>query len=44
MEAAVRREKRLLRLALINHPLAGDVDVIDPLLDEMLAAHGLEFR
>jgi 6-phospho-beta-glucosidase len=29
--------------ALVNHPLVGDIDIIEPLVDEMLAAHGLEF-
>jgi 6-phospho-beta-glucosidase len=43
VEAAVQRSRRLAVLALLNHPLMGDVDVIEPLLDEMLAAHGLDF-
>jgi 6-phospho-beta-glucosidase len=43
VEAAVQRSKRLAKLALLNHPLVGDLDIIDPLLDEMLAAHGLDF-
>jgi 6-phospho-beta-glucosidase len=41
--AAVKRDKRLATLALLNHPLCGDLDVIEPMLDEMLAAHGLQF-
>ncbi len=43
VEAAVQRSKRLAVLALLNHPLVGDLDVIEPLLDEMLDAHNLEF-
>jgi 6-phospho-beta-glucosidase len=44
VEAAVKKERRLLLQALMNHPMAGDLDVIKPLVDEMLAAHGLEYR
>lgn len=43
VEAAVRRSRILLKQALWNHPLAGDLDVIEPLLDEMLAAHHLPY-
>lgn len=43
VEAAIYRSKRLVTLALLNHPLVGDLDVIAPLLDEMLAAHGLSY-
>ncbi len=43
VEAAVHRSRRLAALALLNHPLVGDLDVIEPLLDEMLDAHHLEF-
>jgi 6-phospho-beta-glucosidase len=43
VEAAVQRSKKLATLALLNHPLVGDLDIIEPLLDEMLAAHGLKF-
>jgi len=43
VEAAVRRERRLVKQALVNDPLVGDLDVIDPLVEEMLAAHGLAF-
>jgi 6-phospho-beta-glucosidase len=43
VEAAVKQSKRLATLALLNHPLVGDMDVIEPLLDDMLAAHGLDF-
>ena len=44
VEAAITKSRRLLKQALLNHPLVGDADVIDPLLDEMLAAHGMAFR
>jgi 6-phospho-beta-glucosidase len=40
VEAAVTQDRRLLKLALLNHPLVGDAEIIDPLLDEMIAAHG----
>jgi 6-phospho-beta-glucosidase len=43
VEAAVRRSRSLAVLALLNHPLAGDLDVIEPLVCEMLEAHGLTF-
>src|SRR5208283_5262001 len=43
VEAAVKREKRLVVQALLNHPLAGDLDVVEPLVEEMLHAHGLAY-
>ncbi|MHB9130268.1 MAG: family 4 glycosyl hydrolase [Armatimonadota bacterium] len=43
VEAAMQRSKRLARQALLNHPLVGDLDLIEPLLNEMLQAHGLHF-
>jgi 6-phospho-beta-glucosidase len=43
VEAAVRRDKRLAKLALLNHPLVGDVDTIEPMVEEMLQAHGMRF-
>jgi len=42
--AAVHRRRDLAVQALANHPLAGDLDVIEPLVDEMLAAHGLDYQ
>jgi 6-phospho-beta-glucosidase len=44
VEAAVKKDRRLAVQALMNHPMAGDLDVIEPLVDEMLAAHGLDYR
>jgi 6-phospho-beta-glucosidase len=41
IEAAMTHDRRLLKQALLNHPLVGDAEVIDPLLDEMIAAHRL---
>lgn len=41
--AAVQQSKRLALQALLNHPLCGDLDVCEPLLDEMLQAHRLPF-
>ena len=44
VQAAVKKSKRLARQALVNHPLCGDLDVIEPLVDEMLKAHRLRLR
>jgi alpha-galactosidase/6-phospho-beta-glucosidase family protein len=30
-----------LKLALLNHPLVGDSEIIHPMLDKLIAAHGL---
>ncbi len=43
VEAAIHRSRRLAQQALLNHPLVGDLDIIEPLLDELLAAHGLQY-
>ena len=43
VRAAVERSRSLALQALLSHPLCGDLDVARPLLDEMLAAHGLDF-
>ena len=43
VEAAVTRSRRATILALLNHPLVGDLDVAEPLADEMFRAHGLNF-
>jgi 6-phospho-beta-glucosidase len=43
VEAAMHRDRRLATLALMNHPLVGDLDIIGPLLSEMLEANGLVF-
>ena len=42
--AAVSRRRDLAVQALANHPLVGDLDVIEPLVDEMLAAHDLNYE
>jgi len=44
VQAAVTRSRKTALQALLNHPLVGDLDVAAPLLDEMLEAHGLDFR
>jgi 6-phospho-beta-glucosidase len=44
VEAAVTRSRRLAIQALLNHPMVGDLDVVEPMVDEMLKAHGLEFK
>ena len=43
IEAAVTRRRDLALQALLAHPLVGDLDVAEPLLDEMLEAHDLDF-
>jgi len=40
--AAVTQSRRLALQALLTHPLVGDVDVAEPLLDEMIRAHKLD--
>ena len=42
--AAMQKSRKLAIQALLNHPLAGDLDVIEPLVDEMLVAHRLRFK
>jgi 6-phospho-beta-glucosidase len=44
VQAAVERSRSLALQALLAHPLCGDLDVARPLLEEMLAAHRLDFR
>jgi len=44
VDAAVTRSRRLALQALLTHPLVGDADLAEPLLDEMLAAHGMDFE
>ena len=44
VEAAVTRSRSVALQALLAHPLVGDLDLAEPLLDEMLAAHQLDFR
>jgi len=43
VEAAVTRRRKSAVQALVNHPLVGDLKVAESLVDEMLAAHGLNF-
>ena len=43
VEAAVHQSRSLAVEALINHPLVGDLPLAEALVDEMLAAHGLNF-
>ena len=44
VEAAVTRSRRLANLVLLNHPLVGDLDVVEPMLTEMLETHHLELN
>ncbi|HVK81682.1 MAG TPA: 6-phospho-beta-glucosidase [Verrucomicrobiae bacterium] len=44
VKAAMTRSRALALQALLAHPLVGDIDVAAPMLDEMLAAHGLDFQ
>ena len=39
VQAGVTGRRDLLVQALINHPLVGDIDVIEPMLNEMLTAN-----
>lgn len=43
VQAAVTRRRDIALQALLAHPLVGDLDVAEPMLDELLAAHGLRF-
>jgi 6-phospho-beta-glucosidase len=43
VEAAVSRRRDIALRALLAHPLVGDLEVAEPLLDELLEAHGLDF-
>ncbi|MBS0488585.1 MAG: 6-phospho-beta-glucosidase [Proteobacteria bacterium] len=44
VRAAVTRSRDAALQALLAHPLVGDIDVAEPMLDEMLAAHGLNYQ
>jgi 6-phospho-beta-glucosidase len=44
VRAALERSRTLALQAMVSHPLVGDLDVARPLLDELLAAHQLEFH
>ena len=44
VKAAVARSRDLALQALLAHPLVGDIDVAAPMLDEMLAAHGMDYQ
>jgi len=39
--AAIAKSRTIAVLAMLNHPLVGDLDVAEPLVAEMLNAHGL---
>jgi 6-phospho-beta-glucosidase len=43
VEAAVRGQRRLAIQALVNHPLVGDLEIAEPLFDELQKAHGLDY-
>ena len=44
VQAAVTRRRDVALQALLAHPLVGDLDVAEPMLDELLNSHGLEFQ
>ena len=44
VQAAVTRSRDVALQALLAHPLVGDIDIAKPMLDEMLAAHGLNYQ
>lgn len=44
VQAAVSRSRDAALQALLAHPLVGDIDVAAPMLDDLLTAHGLDYR
>ena len=44
VQAAVTCSRDIALQALLAHPLVGDLDVAEPMLDELLSAHGLNFH
>jgi 6-phospho-beta-glucosidase len=44
VKAAITGEKRYVKQALLNHPLVGDIDIIEPLVEELCAAHKITMR
>ncbi|MBW1871104.1 MAG: 6-phospho-beta-glucosidase [Deltaproteobacteria bacterium] len=44
VEAALTRSRRLAVLALVTHPLIGDAELADVLVDEITDQHGIEFE
>ena len=44
VQAAVTLSRDVALQALLAHPLVGDVDIAEPMLDEMLAAHDLNYK
>ncbi|MES2201777.1 MAG: 6-phospho-beta-glucosidase [candidate division FCPU426 bacterium] len=43
VEAAVKRDRNKVIQAMLNHPLASDLNQIERMVDEMLQAHELDF-
>ena len=44
VQAAVTRSRDVALQALLAHPLVGDIDIAEPMLDELLSAHGLDYQ
>lgn len=44
IEAAVTKSRKTALQALLAHPLVGDLEIAEPLLDEMLALHQLHYE
>lgn len=44
VQAAVTRRRDIALQALLAHPLVGDLDVAEPMLDDLLRGHGLAFQ
>lgn len=44
VHATVTRSHDIALQTLLAHPLVGDLDVAEPMLDELLNAHGLHFH
>jgi len=43
VEAVIKKDKHLLQQALLNHPIVGDFEIIEPLVNEMIEALKLDF-
>jgi len=44
VEAAMTQSREIALRALLAHPLVSDIEIAEPMLDELLAAHGLDYR
>lgn len=44
VQAAVTRSRDIALQALLAHPLVGDIDIAEPMLNDLLKAHGLDYH